>query len=43
MHGVDGGLELMGTGLVAAEAAADDRLTLVDQVSVPSSAVLLAE
>jgi len=43
VHGVDSGLELVGTGLVAAQAAADDRLTLLDQRPIPSSAVLLAE
>jgi len=43
VHGVDGGLELVGAGLVAAQAPADDRLALLDQGPVPSSAVLLAE
>src|SRR5712691_1271694 len=43
VHGVDGGLELIRTGLVAAEAAADDRLTLLDQAPIPSSAVPLRE
>src|SRR2546427_322432 len=43
MHGVDGGLELVCTGLVAAKAPAEDRLTLPDQGPIPSSAVLLAE
>jgi len=43
MHGVDGGLELVGAGLVAAKARADDRLALFDQGLVPLPAVLLAE
>jgi len=43
VHGVDGGLELIRTGLVAAKAPADDRLTFLDQGPIPSSAVLLAE
>jgi hypothetical protein len=43
MHGVDGGLELIGAGLIAANAAADDRLTFLDHRPVPLCAVLLAE
>ena len=43
MHGVDGRLELIGTGLVAAKAPADDRLALLDQGPIPSCAVLLTE
>ena len=43
VHGVDGGLELVDAGLVAAKAAADDRLALGDQGPIPSGAVLLAE
>jgi hypothetical protein len=43
VHGVDGGLELIRAGLVAAKAAVDDRLTLVDQGPIPTGAVLLAE
>jgi len=43
MHGVDGGLELIRTGLAAAKAPAEDRLSLLDQGPVSSSAVLLAE
>jgi hypothetical protein len=43
MHGVDGGLELVGTGLVAAKSLAEDRLAFLDQGPVPSGAVLLAE
>src|SRR5205823_6183022 len=43
MHGVDGGLELIRTGLVAAKALAEDRLTLLEQGPIPASAVLLAE
>src|SRR5207244_6659534 len=43
MHGVDRGLELVRTRLVAAKALADDRLTLLDQGAIPSSAVLRAE
>ena len=43
MYGVDGGLELIGAGLIAANAAADDRLTFLDHRPVPLCAVLLAE
>jgi hypothetical protein len=43
MDGVDGRLELIGTGLVAAKAAAQDRLALLDQGLVPAGAVLVAE
>jgi hypothetical protein len=43
MHGIDGGLELIRTGLVSAEAPADDRLTLLDQGSIPPRSVLFAE
>ena len=35
MHGVDGRLELIGTGLVAAKAAAEDRLAFLDQGLMP--------
>src|SRR5215207_11045809 len=43
VHCVYGGLDLIRTGLVAVKAPADDRLTLLDQGPIPSSAVLLAE
>src|SRR5829696_4347319 len=43
VHGVDGRLELIGTRLVGAKAAAEDRLTLGDQGPVPLGAVLLAQ
>ena len=43
MHRVDGGLELIRTGVVAAKAPAKECLTLLDQGPIPSSAVLLAE
>src|SRR5438445_11506776 len=43
VHGVDGRLELIRAGLVAAKAAADDRLALLDQGPILSGAVLLAE
>jgi hypothetical protein len=43
VHGIDGRLELIGTGLAAAQAAAQDRLTLGDQGPIPSGPVLLAE
>ena len=43
MDGVDGGLQLVGAGLIAAQARADDRLSLRDQRPVPACAVLLAE
>src|SRR5207247_7786160 len=43
VHGVDRGLELIRTGLVAAKALAEDRLTLLEQGPIPASAVLLAE
>jgi len=43
VHGVDGGLQLVRAGLVAVEAATDDRLPFVDQGAIPSFAVLLAE
>src|SRR5207248_2709522 len=41
MHGIYGRLELICTGLVAAEAPAHDRLALLDQCSIPACAVLL--
>jgi MFS family permease len=43
VDGVDGRLELIGTGLVAAKAAAEDRLAFLDQGLIPAGAVLLAE
>ena len=43
MHGVDGGLELIRTWLVATNAAADDRLALLDQGPIPRRAILFAE
>jgi hypothetical protein len=43
VHGIDGRLELIGTGLLAARTAPEDRLTLGDQGPVPAGAVLLAE
>src|SRR5438128_943987 len=43
VHGVDGGLQLVGAGLVAAEAATDDRLAFVDQGAIPALSVLLAK
>ena len=43
MHGVDGRLELIGTRLVAAKAAAEDRLSFLDLGPIPLGAVLLAE
>jgi hypothetical protein len=43
MDGVDRGLELIRTGLVAAKAPADDRLTLLDQGTISALAVLLAK
>jgi hypothetical protein len=41
VYGVDGGLELVGAGLVAVKAPADDRFP--DQGPIPACAVLLAE
>src|SRR5712691_3427247 len=43
VHGVDGGLQLVRAGLVAAEAATDDRLSFLDQGAIPTATVLLAE
>ena len=40
---VDRGLELVGAGLVAAQAAAKDRLPLLDEGAVPAAAVLVGE
>ena len=39
MYGIDGRLELIRTGLVSAEASANDRLTLLDQGSIPPPSV----
>jgi hypothetical protein len=43
VDGVDGGLELVRTRLVAAEATAYEILALVDQRAVPEVAVLVGE
>jgi hypothetical protein len=43
MHGIDGRLELVRIGLVAAKAPTDNRLRLLDQIPIPLCAVLLAE
>ena len=43
MHGVDRGLELVRTRLVAIEALADDRLPFGDEVAIPASTVLLSQ
>src|SRR5206468_12855728 len=43
VHGVDGRLQLVRTGLVAAKAPAEDRLALGDHRPVLSGAVLLAQ
>jgi hypothetical protein len=43
VHGTDGGLQLIRTGLVAAKAPADDRLALPDEGPIPPRAVLFAE
>ena len=43
MDGVDSRLELIGTGLVAAKAPANDRLAFLDQGLIPACAVLLAQ
>src|SRR5712691_6766010 len=43
VHGVDGGLQLVGARLVVAQAAADDRLSFVDQGAIPTATVLLVE
>jgi hypothetical protein len=43
VYGGDCGLELVWARLVAAKAAADDRLTVFDQAAVPAASVLLAE
>jgi hypothetical protein len=43
VHGVDGRLDLVRAGSVAAEAAPDDRLPLGDELTIPERAVLVGE
>ena len=43
MNGVDGRLDLVWAGLVAAQALADDGLALGDQRTVPAGPVLIGE
>ena len=43
VHGVDGRLDLVRAGLVAAQAGAHDRLALGDQVAIPPAAILVGE